>query len=183
MKKFKVLLALATFATTASFSTVSFAEESGEQVQGNVNLPDWYLSADKIDPDNPNLENLPDSEVDIVVSDGKTRQVKPIIAGKAQTYINKDGLEWYGTSATTVDEVAASFQVVGTLYKQAKGSTKLTQLDIETDEKFFKKGVVIEETRGKTGTVGSTMISEGVLYVNLGMVNKTVVTTEKATVK
>lgn len=182
MKKMKFLVALMLFATTATFSTVSFAEVVNEDQENEV-LPDWYWSApDRIDTENPDLDNL--SPAKAIISLGtSTKEIKPIIAGEGHTYLNKDGLKWNGTNATTVDEVVMNFSVIGSLYRQDKGSTKLVRLDIEQDSKSYGKGIVIASTEGNTGVVGSTMVSEGVHYVDLGLIHSTVITNEKAVVK
>ncbi|MDN4606171.1 hypothetical protein [Sporosarcina highlanderae] len=63
MKSLKILAASVILATTTSFSTV-FAEESEKVKKVHENLPDWYWTADRIDPKNPDLENLPPSKVE-----------------------------------------------------------------------------------------------------------------------
>ncbi|MDM5249380.1 MULTISPECIES: hypothetical protein [unclassified Lysinibacillus] len=138
----------------------------------------------RIDPDNPDLDNLPPSHAILFEDqDNNPKAIKPIVGGEGHTYLNKDGLTWDGTSATTLDEVAASYSVHGVLYRQDKGSSKLVKLDTDSDIAYFSKGMVVSQTTGNTGVVGSTMIAEGVHYVDLGLVNDTKVTTEKKEVK
>ncbi|MEO2075958.1 MAG: hypothetical protein ABGX20_11355 [Bacillus sp. (in: firmicutes)] len=180
MKSIKLLAASMVLVLTTSFSTVSFAAEKGEKIKSKKDLPEWYWNAEgRIDPNNPDLENLPPSTVQFYVEDPNQSIVKAIAKGTAQSYLNRDGLEWYGTSATSVDDVVADFSVVGTLYKQAPNSTKLTTIDMEQASKYFTKGVVIAQPEGPGGSVGYTMIAEGIHHVNLGLVTDTVVTTEK----
>lgn len=185
MKSLKILAVSVLLATT-SFSTVSFAKELEEVKKVPKFLPDWYWSADRIDPNNPDLENLPPSKVEFDFKNPNEISPsvsEPMAGGSGSSYIHKDGLEFYGTNATTADEVVVSYGIVGTLYKQAKNSTKLTQVDIDSDQDSFSKGVVIAETDSPGATVGTTMISEGIHNINLGLVNTTKVTTAKLLVK
>ena len=184
MKKL-LLSCTALLMTVPYFTTTSYAEDVN--VDNLENDTEWWTSVPgRIDPNDSNLDldSLPPSSAEIVlVEDKLTRDKQTIASGSGQTYLNRDGLYWDGTSATSVDDVVASFSVVGTLYKKVKSTGKLDQLDQDNDTQWFGKGLVIAQTEGKTGVVGDVMIAEGIHSVNLGMVTDTVVTTEKYELK
>ena len=186
MKLLRILAASVLLATTTSLTTGFAAElEEGKKVQED--LPDWYWAADRIDPNNPDLENLPPSKVEFnfknpdEISTQAKEEVMP--NGKGSTFLMRDGLGYYAISATTAEAVVVQYTVVGTLYKQLKGSTKLNQIDQDADSGSFSKGMAIAETEAPAATVGTTMLAEGIHYINLGLVSDTKTTTDKLVVK
>jgi len=181
MKKIKALFA--TFVLAASFPTISSLASSEEPNEELPDYPDWYYTAEgRIDPNNPDLDNLPPSEVEIIIHDPGygigTRDYKPIAHGNAMTYLNRDGLKWYGTHGTAVDNVVVEFAVIGNLYRENVNKT-VTLLDSDVDTETYSKGVVTVQTFGNAGTVGTNMIAEGIHSVYMGIIRDTVVTTEK----
>lgn len=186
MKTLKILAASVLLAITTSLST-GFAAELEEVKKVQEDLPDWYWTADRIDLNNPDLENLPSSKVEFRFENPdeiKTRASEEVLPnGEASTNLLRDGLGYYAISATIANKVVVEFTVVGTLYKQLKGSTKLNQVDQAFDYKAYEKGMAIAETEAPAATVGTTMIAEGVHYINLGLVSDTKVTTDKIVVK
>ncbi|GEM_PF-5474774 len=193
MKKIALLSSITLLALTIPFSSSGYAAEETTDSNGNVKLPDWVWSVPgKIDPENPDWDNLPSSKADIVIDntnpddsgDSPTPYiVKPIIHGTAQTYLLKDGLMWDATSATAVDDVVFEFEVVGNIYKKAKGATGLTLMATDYDHDGLGKGVVIAQTETKTGSVGTKFVAEGIHRVSTVLIESTVVTTEEEEVK
>ncbi|MDN4606170.1 hypothetical protein [Sporosarcina highlanderae] len=95
----------------------------------------------------------------------------------------QDGSGYYAISATNAETTVVLFQVVGTLYKQPKGSTGLTIVDMASESKANSKGMVVAATKSPSQPVGTTMLAEGIHYINMPLISETKVTTDKLVVK
>ncbi|MDW0118151.1 hypothetical protein QTL97_14550 [Sporosarcina thermotolerans] len=185
MKSLKIFAASVILATTTSFSTV-FAEDLDGVKEFQENLPDWYWTADRINPNNPDLENLPPSKVEFQLKnldEISTLGETALVGGTGSSYIMNEGSGYYAINATYADTIVVLFQVIGTLYKQPKGSTGLTIIDIASESKSYTKGMVVAETTSPSQPVGTTMLTEGVHYINMPLISETKVTTDKLVVK
>ncbi|MDE5055353.1 hypothetical protein NDK25_24350 [Niallia taxi] len=170
------MLATALIASTFAFSNTSYAnaQDGSETPVTNEETNEVYADFDYED-----IKDIP-STVDINISSNtptkpgeiSTMAQKPIAFGNGSTYINQDGLYWYGTHATSISKGKMIFQfaVYGDLYKKKKGTSKLTLLNSD-DELFTGKqsGIAMVNTRGKTGVAGDTMIAKSKHYVHIGI--------------
>ncbi|MFB5089364.1 hypothetical protein PGC35_19600 [Psychrobacillus sp. PGGUH221] len=163
MKTKHILMVATIFVSTFAISPASFT-----QAQENTSKDEVWVDYDYND-----IKDLPSKvTMDLTNPDEiSTRDTTILPFGEGLTYLNRDGLEWYGTHATSVKNGKAIFYfaVQGELLKKPKGSTSLNRLDQDSDTVHATNdGLVLVTTRGNTGIVGDTMIAKSSHQVNLG---------------
>ncbi|WP_342558849.1 hypothetical protein [Metasolibacillus sp. FSL K6-0083] len=160
IKKRLSTIALATTFLITSITLVNAQEITNkEEILTNYNYDDIKSFPSKItfDLTNPN-------EV-------STYALGTVAFGQGGTFLNQDGMTWYGSHYTSVTngKLIFSFSVIGELLKKPKGSTSLILLDQDSDTIYAENdGIVLVQTFGNTGVVGDTMRAKSYHSVNLG---------------
>lgn len=168
MKVKKLLIASAILASTLAGANFANAQDVSNKKNISLQNEEWadYDYDDVKDLPSKVIMPLTDSNEITTLADNAT-----LAFGEGDTYLNRDGLSWYGTHATTVTngKLIMYFSVFGDLLKKPKGSSSLKMIDNDVDTKYAtNNGVVIAETEGATGVVGDTIIAKSHHEVNLG---------------
>lgn len=167
-----LLVASALFATTFAVTPIHSAnaeEDTGSEVWADYDYNDIKDLPSSVEIDITNPEETDPEETN--PGEVAPHATSPVAFGQGSTYINRDGMDFYGTHATSVKngKLIISFSVFGDLAIKKKGTTKIKILDQDSDVIYTKQnGIAMGETRAKTGAVGDTMISKSHHNVNLG---------------
>lgn len=178
MKVKNLLVATAILASTITIthsgSAIAQDLTSKEEVWADYNYDD--------------IKDLPSKvNIELTNSDGfSTQDISGVAFGTGLTYLNRDGLEWFGTHATSITDgkLIMYFSVIGELLKKPKGSSSLIILDQDSDTIYGEdEGMAIVDTRGNTGLVGDTMIAKSHHEVHLGWSTSDTDTIEEVVLK
>lgn len=179
MKAKHLLVATALFASTLSITPTSFTKAQEIKSKEEVWV-DYDYSEIKDLPSKVNFDFTDSDEISI-------QDISTIAFGTGYSYVNRDGLTWYGTHATSISKGKGVlyFSVFGELLRQPKGNTKLQLLDQDNVTVYSKNdGIATITTRsGIQGESGDKYISKSVHAVNLGLTHDRVSTMEEVILK